>query len=151
REIIPVSSPSPALTPTNAAQAAGELTGIISRAAAAYPHRSGVTVFVAGAAPVGFLVGRAINLHVVGDVWVTEPAQSRGLEGRAEAKYELALSLPFREAAARPISSGPQDQLARRKALETIIEGIEEAKKLMMPEDLPWSFPEARRGPFVDH
>jgi hypothetical protein len=56
------------LDASNAARASHELMGIFDRIPTAYPHRTGLAVFIGGPVTLAFLVGRAINPRVFREV-----------------------------------------------------------------------------------
>lgn len=70
----------------NASAAALEIGDAFRRLRALYPRAYGLALFIAGPAPLAFIVGRAINPNVFGDVWTAHFANGR---------YLPALDLPW--------------------------------------------------------
>ncbi len=70
----------------NASAAALDIGDALRRLRALYPRAYGLALFIAGPAPLAFIVGRAINPNVFGDVWTTHFANGR---------YLPALDLPW--------------------------------------------------------
>lgn len=70
----------------NAPAAALEIGDAFRRLRALYPRAYGLALFIAGPAPLAFIVGRAINPNVFGDIWTTHYANGR---------YLPALDLPW--------------------------------------------------------
>lgn len=118
----------------NASAIANELVREWPRIKDTYPNAAGLALFVAGPIPVAFAVGRAINFHASKDIWVMN--YDRGGDNIAPG-YEVAVSLPYREPRAPARKDTPEDELARRKTLDTMIEGIEELRKTLRKGDFP--------------
>jgi hypothetical protein len=108
-----------------------ELSRELPRIKDTYPHSEGMALFIAGPIPLAFAAGRALNFHAQRDVWVMNYDRER-IEGPA---YEVAVTLPFR-ASVPAVSDEAADRLARREALEAILEGVEELRKTLQEKDL---------------
>jgi SMODS-associated and fused to various effectors sensor domain len=121
------------VTPENVAKIAGELARELPRIKDTYPRSEGMALFVAGPVPLAFLVGRSLNFHAHRALWVMN--YDRGGPG-VEPGYEVAITLPFR-AKASIVSDTAEDKLARREALDAMIEGIEELRDTLKKEDFP--------------
>ena len=121
------------VTPQNAGQVAAELASALPRVNDSYPRAEGTALFVAGPVQLAFMVGRALNFHAQRDISVMNfdrggPDKSPG--------YEVAVTLPLRVKARIP-SAAPEDQLARRQALDVMIEAVSELKGALKKEDFP--------------
>lgn len=112
----------------NAAQAMSELSQIFEKLPSAYPRRKGIALFVAGPATLAFMAGRAINVHPLQDVWV--PNHENGA-------YKFAAALPWKGRARPQVSEEAQDELARKKLLESIVERIHALQRTLRVEHLP--------------
>lgn len=112
----------------NAAQAMSELTQIFEKLPNDYPRRKGIALFIAGPATLAYMVGRAINVHPIQDVWVPN------FEGSV---YRFAASLPWKSRSQPQVSSGPEDELGRKRMLDVILERIQALQKSLKVEDLP--------------
>ncbi|MCC6555854.1 MAG: SAVED domain-containing protein [Polyangiaceae bacterium] len=121
------------VTAENVSRIADELHQELPRVKDTYPRSEGMALFVAGPVPLAFLVGRSLNFHAQRDLWVM--SYDRGGPG-VDPGYEVAVTLPFR-AKASTISDTAEDRLARREALDAMIEGIEELRTTLKREDLP--------------
>jgi hypothetical protein len=106
------------LTRDNAGTAAVELASCLSRIPGCFPYASGVALFVAGPAPLAFMAGRAVNPHMVRDLWV--PNFDAG-------SYVPAITLPWRSRA--PVLDRSDEAVAaRRSVLDELRTGIQELK-----------------------
>jgi hypothetical protein len=121
-------NPLATLDAANAAQAMHELTGIFEELPNAYPRRKGIALFIAGPATLAFMAGRAINVHPIQDVWVPN------FEGGA---YQFAAALPWKGRTPPKVSEGAEDELARKRLLEAILERIHALQRTLRVEHLP--------------
>ncbi len=116
------------LDESNAAQVMSELAHIFEKLPNDYPRRKGLAIFIAGPATLAYMVGRAINVHPIQDVWVPN------FEGGA---YRFAASLPWKSRAQPQISEGAESELDRKRRLEAILVRIQALQKSLKSEDLP--------------
>lgn len=120
------------VTPEAIGRLVTQLNAELPRITGTYPHAAGLALFVAGPVPLAFAAGRALNLHAQRDIWVMNYDRDRP----GEPRYEVAVALPFR-AKARIVSDADGDRLARRAALDAMIEGVEELRQTLKKEDFP--------------
>lgn len=111
-----------------AGSAAAELEQAFSRIAGLYPHRTGLSLFIAGPATLAYLAGWAINPNLFTSIMVAN------YEG---GDYQLALTLPWRRRDVRVLSQTTDDVLARKQVLEAVLDGIEALRAGLSTEDLP--------------
>lgn len=116
------------LTAENAGTASRELAEFMSQVPGAFPHASGVALLIAGPAHLAFLAGRAVNANMVREVVV--PNFRTG-------EYEDAVRLPWRRPAARPLSTTPEDEAARRETLNHLCDGMTVAVQGITDADVP--------------
>lgn len=121
------------VTAENAAQVAGELVRELPRIKDTYARAEGIALFVAGPVPLAFMVGQALNKHAQREVWVMN--YDRGGPG-VDPGYEVAVSLPF-QTKAPVLTDTAEDKLARRDALDAMIDGVEELRNTLAKEDFP--------------
>jgi hypothetical protein len=112
----------------NAGPAMNELSRIFERLPSAFPRRKGVALFVAGPATLAFMAGRAINLHSIQDVWV--PNYENGV-------YRFAATLPWKGRVRAQVSEEAQDELIRKRLLESIMARVHALQRTLRIEHLP--------------
>jgi hypothetical protein len=112
----------------SAAQAMLELSSIFQQVRAAYPRCESVALFVAGPTQLAFMAGKAINRHIVKQVWV--PDYDQGV-------YRRALRLPFHEPARREVSGAPQEVRERERILSALRDHIDKLRGTLRPKHLP--------------
>lgn len=116
------------LDDSNAAQAMSELARIFAKLPNDYPRRKGIAIFIAGPATLAYMVGRAINVHPIQDVWVPN------FEGGV---YRFAVSLPWKSRTQPQVPEGAESELGRKRMLEAILGRIHALQKSLKSEDLP--------------
>ncbi|KYF58965.1 hypothetical protein BE04_43580 [Sorangium cellulosum] len=116
------------LDATNAGVAMNELSRIFERLPSAFPRRKGVALFIAGPATLAFMAGRAINLQSIQDVWV--PNYEDGA-------YRFAAVLPWKGRTRAQVSDEAQDELTRKRLLESIVTRIHALQRTLRAEHLP--------------
>jgi hypothetical protein len=114
------------LTRDNAPSAALEIAACISRIPGCFPHCSGLALFVAGPAHLAFMAGRAVNPHMVRDLWIPD---------FDAAMYNPAITLPWRARA--PMVDDSEVAIAARQViLNEMRSGIDELKQSLSAEAL---------------
>jgi hypothetical protein len=124
------------LRPQNAPIVARELIESLGRIPSFFPHRTGLTLFLAVPAPVAFMVGRALNPTIAGNVLLTNFFNHT---------YEITTALPFEDLSLPQISSTPADVDARAKVQNTLKEALEDLQRGVTPGDLPAEMEESLR------
>ena len=125
--LVELVTPGPALlTRENARLAAMELAQGLSRIPGCFPHSSGLALFIAGPAPLAFMAGRAVNAHMVRDLWIPD------LDATT---YIPALTLPWR-AGAVVLDEGEEAVAARQGVLDDLREGIRELQESLSADVL---------------
>lgn len=112
----------------NAAQVMNELATIFAKLPNDYPRRKGLALFIAGPATLAYMAGRAINVHPIQDVWV--PNFEAGT-------YHFAASLPWKGRARPRVRDGAEDELDRKRLLESIVAGIQILQRTLRSEHFP--------------
>jgi len=128
------------ITVANATAVADELAGLLSRVRGHYPNADGFAVCIAGPAQLAFMVGRAINPNIYGDVWIANYGAG---------DYERAIMLPFRDPT-RSIGQSDVDKNAHREVLDAIVAGLEALRKSLSQDDLPDDLLPRRRARFLE-
>ena len=121
-----ITSGSGLLTRDNAGLAAEEIEACVSRVPGCFPHSSGLALFLAVPSQLAFMAGRAINAHMVREVWV--PEFDAGT-------YEPAITLPWRPRTPL-LSHSVADDAARQAVLQELHHGIEELRGALSPDML---------------
>jgi SMODS-associated and fused to various effectors sensor domain/CHAT domain len=116
------------LDESNVAQAMNELAHIFAKLPDDYPRRKGIAIFIAGPATLAYMVGRAINVHPIQDVWVPN------FEGGV---YRFSVSLPWKSRTQPEVSEGAESELGRKRMLEVILGRIQALQKSLTSKDLP--------------
>ncbi len=114
------------LSRENAGAAAAEIASCVSRIPGCFPYSSGLALFVAGPAQLAFMAGRAVNAHMIRDLWV--PDFDAGT-------YRPAITLPWRARA--PVLDQSEEALAARQAvLDELRGGIEDLQHSLSADAL---------------
>lgn len=140
-EVVSMRSPDAfSVTPDNSASLAQEIAKELPRIPAMYPHSGGSRFFVAGPAPLAFMVGRALN-----------PTVERGvaLTNFASKEYEFVYPLPFDDRKRREIPQDPDDIKARSRVREVVVAAVEDLQRGAHEDDLPAELAGEARGKFI--
>jgi hypothetical protein len=125
--IVELVTPGPGLlTRANGGSAAAEVEACVSRIPGCFPHSSGLALFLALPSQMAFMAGRAVNAHMVRDVWV--PEFDAGT-------YEPAITLPWRPRTPL-LSRSDADVGARQAVLHELHRGLEDLRGRLSPDML---------------
>lgn len=118
--LVELMTPGPALlTKENASAAAMEFAECLSRIPGCFPHCSGLGLFIAGPAHLALMAGRAVNAHMVRDLWIPEFDATT---------YVPAVTLPWRSAAV-ILDQSDEAVAARQGVLDELRDGIRELQE----------------------
>jgi hypothetical protein len=117
------------LDASNVGAALRQLTEHLTNVAAAWPARSGLTVFLAGPAPIALAAGLALNRNQF-----TGGGATIQLTEFVGGRYLPVGRLPFALRREPPIPDDPASQLARRKVFDAFKRGIASLKDRLAPE-----------------
>lgn len=112
----------------NFGTAGSELTQLFSQLVGTYPDMSGIALFVAGPAPLAYLIGRALNPHMISDLWI--PNFEAG-------QYHQAVSLPLSGMTKPLMSDSNEDKEARDRIFSVIKEEIKKISETLDDADFP--------------
>ncbi|MDC0744815.1 SAVED domain-containing protein [Polyangium mundeleinium] len=129
------------LDASNVAQVMAELRVVFEKLHDCYPNRNGLALFFAGPAPLAFMIGRAINEKIVGDIWVPNYFNQR---------YEHALVLPYRPRVARVLQHTADDELARRKILQELRRAVGFLQSKLEQKHLPSALRDSEGARFLE-
>jgi hypothetical protein len=125
--VVELVTPRPALlTQETARIAAMELASCLSRIPGRFPHCSGLALFIAGPAPLAFMAGRAVNVHMVRNLWIPDFDAT---------KYIPAVTLPWRPGAA-VLDQTDEAVAARQAVLDDVRDAIRELQLSLSAESL---------------
>jgi SMODS-associated and fused to various effectors sensor domain len=141
-EIAPGGEGTTWLDEAHAPTAAAELVELFPRIRASYPDLSGVALFIAGPAPLAFMVGRALNPHIIADAWVPNFKVEDGA-------YRFALGLPHKGRSQPELRETADDELARNKVLNVMVDGIEALRTTLQVDHLAPLLSFADKAQFV--
>jgi hypothetical protein len=118
--LVELTTPGPALlTRENAGAATMELAECLSRIPGCFPHCSGLALFIAGPAHLALMAGRAVNAHMVRDLWIPDFDATT---------YVPAVTLPWRSAAV-TLDQNDEAVAARQGVLDELSQGIRELQE----------------------
>lgn len=125
--VVQLVTPGPSLlTRETARVAAMEIAACVSRVPGCFPHCSGLALFIAGPASLSFMAGRAVNAHMVRDLWIPDFDATT---------YIPAVTLPWRTGAA-VLNQSSEAVAARQAVLVDLRHGIRELQESLSAESL---------------
>jgi hypothetical protein len=124
---VELMTPGPGLlTRENAGVASMELAECLSRVPGCFPHCSGLALFIAGPAHLALMAGRAVNAHMVRDLWIPNFDATT---------YVPAVTLPWRSAAV-ILDQSDEAVAARQRVLDELRHGIGELQESLEADAL---------------
>lgn len=130
------------IDPPLSAGMAAELVALLVSVKKSFPHVTGMSMHVAGPAPLAFFAGRAVNPNVFSDVWLPNFEQGR---------YVPAVALPLATPSPVLLPDSEEVRTKRTRVLARLVSSIGELQAAIDPTMVPAFIDREEAQLLVDH